>query len=154
MGNCDETLPKCAYANYTHFEPLYTYEFDDDVKPCTNDKTQANWITDLLVLRECSCWSNQLNITQCTAKICDEDGIYEVVFDDVNTSLPSNKWCNLDISDANFTDSDSVDILYLAGCDEEKEQWVDIFCPDQDKCYILDYFLALSVSMLCMAFII
>ena len=165
--NCDETLPLCTYANFTYLDPL------EGERDCVNDKSKSNWETSSEPVNICSCWTvpdydwyigddgwwdyQITNITDCVMNVCNEEGIYEVYIEDVNTSLPQEQWCDeIDPDTLNTSDWWNVYTLYEVGCDRDIGQWLEIaYCPSlDDHSNILKSTISISLSLIILNYVL
>ena len=156
--NCDKSLPICPHTNYTYLEPL------PEERECEKDKSKANWETEIEVVNQCLCYDQNYyydwdtgdfqwldeNATFCSNYLCDEDGIWYVEYDFVNTSRPKNEWCASTMDYVNETDGTVYEYI-PSGCDRDLGQWMVMeYCPDDDsKANMSQYLIALILSLIC-----
>jgi len=64
----------------------------------------------------------------CLGRVCDENGIYWVEYEDVNTSLPADEWCSMNGTYGGYDSETTVE----AGCDKETKDFTIVECPGSE----------------------
>ena len=150
--NCDKSLPLCPVTTTVSLEPF-------PHSNCAMDKSETNYHRESRIVQQCSCYDYLADdyssfhsdidggnypgvrtATACMNHLCNKHGIWEVIYESVDTSKPRNEWCASSMHDINITrhNYDHASDIYgylvvKAGCQKPSGKLLEIeYCPDKN----------------------